>query len=107
MLQSLEVRLLSFVVPIDSLTADPGVRRKLFSNALSLLKTARQKSVLVTSAAERPMELRSAHDVQNLVLLFGFTVPASIAAVSSHPGSVVLHASKQSSLMELPLTNDL
>ena len=45
---------------------DSSARRNLISNAQQLLRLTRGRNVVLSSGAERPMELRGPHDVANL-----------------------------------------
>ncbi|EMP24609.1 Ribonuclease P protein subunit p30 [Chelonia mydas] len=42
------------------------MRRYTISNALSLMQICKGKNIIISSAAERPLELRGPYDVANL-----------------------------------------
>ncbi|XP_069467413.1 ribonuclease P protein subunit p30 isoform X2 [Ambystoma mexicanum] len=70
---------------------DSTVRRYTISNALSLMQLCKEKNIILSSAAETPMELRGPYDVATLGLLFGLSDFAAKAALSTHCRSVLLH----------------
>ncbi|XP_058697227.1 ribonuclease P protein subunit p30 isoform X3 [Poecile atricapillus] len=56
---------------------DSTMRRYTISNAISLMQICKGKNIVISSAAERPLELRGPYDVANL-----YPFPKSKAAVS-------------------------
>ncbi|KAK2820747.1 hypothetical protein Q5P01_023706 [Channa striata] len=71
---------------------DSTLRRYTIANALSLMETCKGKNVIVSSAAEKALELRGPYDITNLGLLFGLSDADAKEAVSSTCRSVLLHA---------------
>ncbi|CAK6978138.1 ribonuclease P protein subunit p30 [Scomber scombrus] len=71
---------------------DATRRRYTISNAVSLMESCRGRNVILSSAAEKPLELRGPYDVANLGLLFGLSDGDAKEAVSSSCRSVLLHA---------------
>uniref|UniRef100_A0AAY5L5A7 Ribonuclease P protein subunit p30 n=1 Tax=Esox lucius TaxID=8010 RepID=A0AAY5L5A7_ESOLU len=70
---------------------DSTMRRYTIANAVSLMETCKGKNVIVTSGAERPLELRGPYDIANLGLLFGLSEQDGKAAVSTNCRAVHLH----------------
>lgn len=70
---------------------DSTMRRYTISNALNLMQICKGKNVIVSSAAERPLEIRGPYDVANLGLLFGLSESDAKAAVSTNCRAVLLH----------------
>ncbi|KAM5244009.1 ribonuclease P protein subunit p30 isoform 2-T2 [Hipposideros larvatus] len=70
---------------------DSTMRRYTISNALNLMQVCKGKNVILSSAAERPLEIRGPYDVANLGLLFGLSESDAKAAVSTHCRAVLLH----------------
>ncbi|XP_036404097.1 ribonuclease P protein subunit p30 [Megalops cyprinoides] len=70
---------------------DSTMRRYTISNALSLMETCKGKNVIVSSGAEKPLELRGPYDIANLGLLFGLSEGDAKAAVSTNCRAVLLH----------------
>mmetsp|Transcript_27047 Transcript_27047/g.46637 ORF Transcript_27047/g.46637 Transcript_27047/m.46637 type:complete len:252 (+) Transcript_27047:325-1080(+) len=62
---------------------DSTMRRYLAANSLSLFRHSQGRNVLITSAAERLMELREPYDLSNLGTVFGLTHEQSKAAWTS------------------------
>ncbi|EKX31759.1 hypothetical protein GUITHDRAFT_122047 [Guillardia theta CCMP2712] len=50
---------------------DAGARRQLFSNAMELVRATRGRNLIISSQAERAMELRSPHDVISMSEMLG------------------------------------
>ncbi|XP_030060681.1 ribonuclease P protein subunit p30 [Microcaecilia unicolor] len=70
---------------------DSTMRRYTISNALSLMQICKGKNVIMSSSAERPLELRGPYDVATLGLLFGLSEADAKAAVSSNCRAALLH----------------
>uniref|UniRef100_A0A672FLK4 Ribonuclease P protein subunit p30 n=2 Tax=Salarias fasciatus TaxID=181472 RepID=A0A672FLK4_SALFA len=71
---------------------DSTRRRYTIANAVCLMETCKGKNVILSSAAEKALELRGPYDIINLGSLFGLSDENSKAAVSSSCRSVLLHA---------------
>ncbi|KJE91126.1 ribonuclease P/MRP 30 subunit [Capsaspora owczarzaki ATCC 30864] len=67
-------------------------RRSLILNALSLIRATKGRNVILSSGAQKPIELRSPYDVMNLGLLFGLTHERSRNCLTSLPRGVLYHA---------------
>ncbi|XP_041714460.2 ribonuclease P protein subunit p30-like isoform X3 [Coregonus clupeaformis] len=74
---------------------DSTMRRYTIANALSLMETCKGKNVIVTSGAEKPLELRGPYDISNLGLLFGLSEGDGKAAISTNCRAVHLHGEKR------------
>ncbi|KAM7374585.1 hypothetical protein PAMP_007232 [Pampus punctatissimus] len=83
---------LVFEVSYAAAIRDSTMRRYTISNAVTLMESCRGRNVILSSAAEQPLELRGPYDVANLGLLFGLSDGDAKEAVSSSCRSVVLHA---------------
>ncbi|XP_059518794.1 ribonuclease P protein subunit p30 isoform X2 [Myotis daubentonii] len=70
---------------------DSTMRRYTISNALNLMQICKGKNVIISSAAERPLEIRGPYDVANLGLLFGLSESDAKAAVSTNCRAALLH----------------
>lgn len=78
---------------------DSTMRRYTISNALNLMQICKGKNVIVSSAAERPLEIRGPYDVANLGLLFGLSESDAKAAVSTNCRAVLLHGETRKLLL--------
>ncbi|XP_041818912.1 ribonuclease P protein subunit p30 [Chelmon rostratus] len=83
---------LVFEVSYSAAIRDSTMRRYTIANAVSLMDTCKGKNVILSSAAEKPLELRGPYDITNLGLLFGLSDGDAKEAISSTCRSVVLHA---------------
>ncbi|XP_018418355.1 PREDICTED: ribonuclease P protein subunit p30 [Nanorana parkeri] len=70
---------------------DSTLRRYTISNALNLMQTSKGKNIIVSSGAERPLDLRGPYDVATLGLLFGLSEGPAKAALSINCRSALLH----------------
>uniref|UniRef100_A0A672NYL4 Ribonuclease P protein subunit p30 n=1 Tax=Sinocyclocheilus grahami TaxID=75366 RepID=A0A672NYL4_SINGR len=70
---------------------DTTMRRYTIANAISLMEVCKGKNIIVSSGAERPLELRGPYDIANLGLLFSLSEGDAKAAVSTNCRSVLLH----------------
>ncbi|XP_061857403.1 ribonuclease P protein subunit p30 isoform X4 [Colius striatus] len=76
---------------------DSTMRRYTISNAISLMQICKGKNIVISSAAERPLELRGPYDVANLGLLFGLSESEAKAAVSTNCRATILHGETRKS----------
>ncbi|KAM6092552.1 ribonuclease P protein subunit p30 isoform 3-T3 [Theristicus caerulescens] len=76
---------------------DSTMRRYTISNAISLMQICKGKNIVISSAAERPLELRGPYDVANLGLLFGLSESEAKAAVSTNCRATMLHGETRKS----------
>lgn len=83
---------LVFEVSYAAAIRDSTMRRYTISNAVCLMESCKGKNVILSSAAEKPLELRGPYDITNLGLLFGLSDRDAKEAVSSTCRSVLLHA---------------
>ncbi|XP_023265020.1 ribonuclease P protein subunit p30 isoform X2 [Seriola lalandi dorsalis] len=83
---------LVFEVSYSAAIRDSTMRRYTIANAVSLMDSCKGKSVILSSAAEKALELRGPYDVTNLGLLFGLSDGDAKEAVTSTCRSVLLHA---------------
>uniref|UniRef100_A0A8C6HWY1 Ribonuclease P protein subunit p30 n=1 Tax=Mus spicilegus TaxID=10103 RepID=A0A8C6HWY1_MUSSI len=82
---------LGFELVYGPAVRDATMRRYTISNALNLMQICKGKNVILSSAAERPLEIRGPYDVANLGLLFGLSENDGKAAVSTNCRAVFLH----------------
>ncbi|XP_074687008.1 ribonuclease P protein subunit p30 isoform X1 [Strix aluco] len=89
---------------------DSTMRRYTISNAISLMQICKGKNIVISSGAERPLELRGPYDVANLSflcililskgdrgLLFGLSEGEAKAAVSTNCRATMLHGETRKS----------
>ncbi|KAM6897166.1 ribonuclease P protein subunit p30 [Xenentodon cancila] len=81
-----------FEVSYSAAIRDSTMRRYTIANAVSLMETCKGKNVILSSAAEKALELRGPYDVTNLGLLFGLLDGDAKQAVSSTCRAALLHA---------------
>ncbi|XP_018544227.1 ribonuclease P protein subunit p30 [Lates calcarifer] len=81
-----------FEVSYSAAIRDSTMRRYTIANANSLMESCKGKGVILSSAAEKALELRGPYDLTNLGLLFGLSDKDAKEAVSSTCRSVLLHA---------------
>ncbi|XP_022302019.2 ribonuclease P protein subunit p30-like [Crassostrea virginica] len=77
---------------------DSSIKKYLISNSQLLANFSKSKNIIISSGAERAIELRGPHDVANLGLLFGLDESQAKNAVSRSCRSVLLHAEERRSL---------
>ncbi|XP_061178706.1 ribonuclease P protein subunit p30-like [Saccostrea echinata] len=77
---------------------DSSVKRYLISNSQLLASFSKSKNIIISSGAERAIELRGPHDVANLGLLFGLNEAQAKNSVSRSCRSVLLHAEERRAL---------
>ncbi|XP_040291471.1 ribonuclease P protein subunit p30 [Bufo bufo] len=70
---------------------DSTLRRYTISNALSLMEICKGKNIIISSGAEKPLELRGPYDVATLGLLFGLSERSAKAALSTNCRAALLH----------------
>uniref|UniRef100_A0A3Q2FF69 Ribonuclease P protein subunit p30 n=1 Tax=Cyprinodon variegatus TaxID=28743 RepID=A0A3Q2FF69_CYPVA len=81
-----------FEVSYAAAIRDSTMRRYTIANAVSLMESCKGKNVIISSAAEKALEIRGPYDITNLGLLFGLSLADSKEAVSSTCRAVLLHA---------------
>ncbi|XP_043842795.1 ribonuclease P protein subunit p30 isoform X1 [Dromiciops gliroides] len=82
---------IGFEITYSPAIKDSTMRRYTISNALSLMQICKGKNVIISSGAERPLEIRGPYDVANLGLLFGLSESDAKAAVSTNCRATLLH----------------
>ncbi|KAG8435232.1 hypothetical protein GDO86_013254 [Hymenochirus boettgeri] len=70
---------------------DSTLRRYAISNALNLMQVCKGKNIIISSGAERPLELRGPYDISTLGLLFGLNEGVGKAAITTNCRAAVLH----------------
>lgn len=70
---------------------DSTMRRYTIGNSLGLMETCKGKGVILSSGAEKPLDLRGPYDIANLGIVFGLSEGDAKAAVSSNCRSVVIN----------------
>lgn len=81
-----------FEVSYASALRDTTMRRYTIANAICLMESCKGKNVILSSAAEKALELRGPFDIINLGVLFGLSDADSKEAISSTCRAVLLHA---------------
>ena len=82
----------SFEILYAPAIRDEGLRKHTITNALELIRVCKGRNVVISSGAERTIELRGPYDLVNLGLLFGLKPDQSKAAVSKNIRSLLYHA---------------
>ncbi|CAG8744988.1 6969_t:CDS:2, partial [Gigaspora rosea] len=67
-------------------------RRHLISNAQNLVRVSRGKNIIITSEAQRAMELRGPYDIVNLGTIMGMNQAIAKECITTNCRSVVIHA---------------
>ncbi|XP_066521493.1 ribonuclease P protein subunit p30 isoform X2 [Hoplias malabaricus] len=80
-----------FEISYTAAIRDSTMKKYTIANAINLMSVCKGKNVIVSSAAEAPLELRGPYDIANLGLVFGLSEGDAKAAVSTNCRSVVLH----------------
>ena len=83
---------ISFEILYAPAIRNEGLRKHTITNALELNRVCKGRNVVISSGAERIMELRGPYDVINLGLLFGLKSEQGKGAVSKNVRSVIYHA---------------
>ncbi|XP_028651290.1 ribonuclease P protein subunit p30 [Erpetoichthys calabaricus] len=93
-----------FEIIYSHATKDSTMRRYTISNSLSLMQICKGKNVVLSSGAEKPLELRGPYDIANLGLLFGLSEGDAKAAVSTNCRAVILHGETRKTAMGVVYT---
>ena len=83
---------ISFEILYAPAIRDEGLRKHIITNALELTRVSKGRNVVISSGAERTIELRGPYDLINLGILFGLKPDQSKAAVSKNIRSIIYHA---------------
>ncbi|GFS26283.1 ribonuclease P protein subunit p30 [Elysia marginata] len=70
---------------------DNSVKRNIISNSMSLINISRGKGVIISSGAQKPIELRSPWDVINLGKVFGLSQLQAKDSISRNCRAVLKH----------------
>ena len=102
---------ISFEILYAPAIRDESLRKYTIVNAVELIRVCKGRNVVMSSGAERTMELRGPYDIINLGLLFGLKIDQGKAAVSKNIRSILYHAEARNktvrgvlSLEKTPLT---
>lgn len=71
---------------------DQTSKRNIISNGQLLVEVSKEKNIVVSSGASKPLEIRGVEDVVNLALLFGFKRNGAEASVRKNGQLVLKHA---------------
>ncbi|XP_053434153.1 ribonuclease P protein subunit p30-like [Nycticebus coucang] len=82
---------LGFELVYSPAIKDSTMRRYTVSNALNVMHICKGKNIIISSAAERPLDIRRPYDVAHLGLLFGLSESDAKAAVSTNCRAALLH----------------
>ena len=83
---------ISFEILYAPAIRNDGLRKHTVTNALELTRVCKGRNVIISSSAERTMELRGPYDIINLGLLFGIKSEQGKGAISKNVRSVIYHA---------------
>ncbi|KAI8827043.1 RNase P subunit p30-domain-containing protein [Fimicolochytrium jonesii] len=81
-----------FEIAYGAAIRDATARRHLISHAAALVQATKGKNILITSEAQKAMEIRGPYDVINLATIFGMTREQAKNALDANCRAVVLHA---------------
>ncbi|XP_047233893.1 ribonuclease P protein subunit p30 isoform X1 [Girardinichthys multiradiatus] len=81
-----------FELSYASALRDTTMRCYTIANSVCLMESCKGKNIILSSAAEKALELRGPYDITNLGMLFGLSEADSKEAVSSTCRAVLLHA---------------
>ncbi|KAJ1566145.1 Ribonuclease P protein subunit p30, partial [Cladochytrium tenue] len=86
------VRGVHFEIGYGPCIRDQTARRNLLSNAQALVNASGGKNIIITSQAQRAMDLRGPYDIVNLATLFGLSHDQAKKCLTSNCRSVLYHA---------------
>jgi ribonuclease P/MRP protein subunit RPP1 len=81
-----------FEILYSPMILDSTARQHIISTAKDLVELTKGKNVIISSGAEKPINLRGPYDVINLALLFGFKETFARKAILDNCRSALLHA---------------
>ncbi|KAJ3416642.1 Ribonuclease P protein subunit p30 [Chytridiales sp. JEL 0842] len=81
-----------FEVSYGPMVRDSNARRHLITNTLSLVRVTKGKNIILSSEANRAMNIRGPHDLINLCHLFGVSNDIARNWISTNCRSVLFHA---------------
>ena len=82
----------SFEIQYAPAIRDESLRKHTIINAIELIRVCKGRNVVISSGAEKPIELRGPYDIVNLGLLFGLKPDQAKVAVSKNIRSIIYHA---------------
>ena len=82
---------ISFEIQYTPAIQDQNQDRHTIINALELIRVSRGRNVVISSCAERTIELRGPYDIVNLGLLFGLKQDQAKATISKNVRSLLYH----------------
>jgi ribonuclease P/MRP protein subunit RPP1 len=91
MVQQAIARGIHFEISIGSALKDPNIRRHMLSNALHLVRVTKGRNIIITSEAQRAIDLRAPYDLINLGVLFGLNQAEAKLCIAKHCNSMLLH----------------
>ncbi|KAA0725350.1 Ribonuclease P protein subunit p30 [Triplophysa tibetana] len=80
-----------FDISYTAAIRDSSMRRYTIANATCLMEVCKGKNIIISSGAEKSLEMRGPYDIANLGLVFGLSEGDAKAAVSTNCRSVLLH----------------
>lgn len=82
-----------FEIAYSGAIRDSSARRHLISNAQSLIRVTKGKGIIISSEAQKALEIRGPHDIVNMAsTLFGMSTDAARDAISTNARQVLYHA---------------
>ncbi|KAM6959293.1 ribonuclease P protein subunit p30 [Aplochiton taeniatus] len=88
-----------FEISYSPAIKDSTMRRYTIANSLNLMDVCKGKNVIVSSGADKPLELRGPYDIANLGQVFGLGERDAKDAVSTNCRSVVIHGETRKTAM--------
>ena len=81
-----------FEILYSPMILDSTARRYIISTSKDLVQLTRGKNIIISSGAEKPIDLRGPYDIINLGLLFGLNESIARKAILDNCRSALLHA---------------
>ncbi|OZJ02403.1 hypothetical protein BZG36_04852 [Bifiguratus adelaidae] len=83
---------LHFEITYGAGVRDQAARRHLFTNAQALIRATRGKHLIISSEAQKALEVKGPYDVINLGTLFGLNQAVARSTLTSNCRAVIFHS---------------
>ncbi|ORX80935.1 PHP domain-like protein, partial [Anaeromyces robustus] len=83
-----------FEISYGASLRDISARKHLISNAANLVRVTRGKNIIISSEAQKALEIRGPYDVINLSSIFGLNQALAKNCLTRNCRNVILHSSK-------------
>ncbi|KAI9004126.1 RNase P subunit p30-domain-containing protein, partial [Gaertneriomyces semiglobifer] len=88
-----------FEICYSAAIRDVTARKHLISNAAALVRVTKGKNILITSGAEKALELRGPHDVINLGSIFSMNQTLTKSSIMDNCRSILFHSATRRKTM--------